>query len=88
MGRGGRISWNPEDGFGASAALEGLAALAIGITAVCALVRIKTKGDAARRCFPWLFATMGVCLVYVRLLYPRLNSDKLTLYLLAHTSWE
>ncbi|KAK4446476.1 hypothetical protein QBC34DRAFT_469384 [Podospora aff. communis PSN243] len=63
MGKGSRINWSPEDAFGASAGLEGLAALAMTITAICALVRVKIKGDAARRCFFWMFGTMGICLV-------------------------
>lgn len=65
MGKGSKISWNPEEAFGASAVLEGLAALAIAIAFICALVRIRINGDAARKCFLWLFAALVLAFMYV-----------------------
>lgn len=51
--------------FTTSAVIEGLAALAIGITAVCALIRISiNRRDAARRGFYWIHAVMAVLLRY------------------------
>jgi hypothetical protein len=66
MGRGksGPITYSTDGVFGTSAAFEGLAALAILITASFALIRIRINRDAARKCFYWLYGVMAVLIMY------------------------
>jgi len=64
MAKASRVNWSTEGVFGTSAVFEGLAALAIGITFVCAIFRIKIKGDAARKCFLWLYGAMVTVFMY------------------------
>jgi hypothetical protein len=54
--------------FGASAGIEGIAALAVAIIGIYALFRITVLGDVARKCFWWFYAALVFTFLYAPVL--------------------
>ena len=54
--------------FGASAGIEGIAALAVAIVGIYGLFRITVRGDVARKCFWWFYAALAFTFLYAPVL--------------------
>ena len=59
-GTSGFTSVSGDQIFSASAGLEGVATLAIAAIGIYGALRILIRGDAARKCLVWFFATIAV----------------------------